>query len=151
MDKLPEWISAITSGLIAIGGLSAWIIARRERYRLMLPNVQADWMSGASGFTVRIAIDNLLEEDLIVERVCAPADIVQPEYSRDEGGSITGQEWHALGRCIHPDLRIGRGQSGQISVTVEGAETPREIWLTVSSSKLALRSRRIRIAETQRD
>lgn len=145
MGITPEWLSAwgtVASPVLALlGGWLGWHLRGRQATRDALPIVRCEWHFGPAGFTCKIEMQNRINEDLHAIEARASADFAWYTYKHDAGGSITSNQLHTAPSPFPLDWIVKPLSTGNFSLSVSGADTPRWIKLKLCSSNRTLRSK----------
>lgn len=144
-----EWVGAILTALGMGGAAGAWFATFLQQKRDAMPIVRTEWGAGSAGWTCKIEMVNRLNEDLRVERAKAPGRFTENKPTYDDGGSIIASERIFYGKVRSMDLIVAPNSSKAFSLSVDGADTPMRIIVTVSSSNRTLRSKRIKLRPTK--
>jgi hypothetical protein len=138
---------AIAVLALAVSVFTQWQ-RRRDIARAALPIVRAEWTSGDAGHAVKITLVNRLDEDLLVSRAEAKARLMKAVTSYDAAGGMVVSELIPKSASEPLEWRVLAKDRGVETFRIDGADSPRWIRITVSSSNSTLRRKRLVVSCT---
>lgn len=145
MEVTPEWIAVVLTLMGLSGGAGAWVQEQRHKARAAMPIIRADWRPpGKKGHAVSITIVNRLNEDLVVSHAECRSTFTLSEPGVYDPATGTSQKTYTqVASPMDPAWSIHANSEGKMTFRIDGAETPRWLRLTMTSSTGTLRRKRM--------
>lgn len=148
MSFSPEWIAIVLTALGMGGAAGVWIEKRLQANRSAMPIIRSVWQTGTGGQGARIEFVNRLDEDLHVTRVECKSKFVSSEIIKGGSPDEPKFSYTMIDSPRSLDFTVPANDSKKLSVAIDGAETPRWLRFTVSSSAKTLSKKRYVIRDT---
>jgi hypothetical protein len=145
----PEWVAVVLTLMGMSGGAGAWLQQQRHRARAAIPLIRPEWgASGEAGYAVKVHIVNRLNEDLLISRAeCRTTFTLAEPNGYDMSKSEAKFTYTKAASPMALAWAIKANSEGEMTFRIDGPNTPRWLRLTVSSSSLTLRNRRLPVSE----
>lgn len=144
MEIDPEWFATLFSGMGIGGGAMKWAMDCRSARRATIPNVRAEWGGGSLGHSVSVTIQNRMDEDLLVYQTEAKARMIEQQHGAYDPATGTAPvSYKPTSRREGLAWRVEAGATAKKQFFIEGADAPKWLRLTMSSSAKTVRKMRI--------